>query len=210
MEAIIWTNGRFICYNKTNEFGELNMNFTDIFKSMPPEEICTKFDIFELVGKDFYAVTAGKDKQYNSMIGSGGGVGLLFKKPATWCLFRSDRYTLELIQKERTYTLSFFPAEYKEAMMFLGKSSGRDSDKMEKVSLTVIQTPSGDTAFLEAGLILECKLVIQTVVKPEDFFSQEATDYVSGEYKTESGYRKIVFGEITHAWIKNSFTKNIG
>jgi len=30
-----------------------------------------------LVGKDFYAITAGKKEHYNSMIGSGGGFGLI-------------------------------------------------------------------------------------------------------------------------------------
>lgn len=47
------------------------------------------------LGKDFFAITAGKKDHYNSMIGSGGGFGMLFKKPTTWCLLRADRYPLK-------------------------------------------------------------------------------------------------------------------
>ena len=178
------------------------MNFNELFKQIPSEDICEKFNIFTLVGKDFYAVTAGKKEHYNSMIGSGGGFGLFFKKPTTWCLFRKDRYTLELIEKEQTYTLSFFPNEYKEQMLFLGRESGRDSKKMNEVDLTSIETPSGDMTFKEAKLIVECRLTAITTPNPDDFYSQESRDYIDEAYKDANDYRKLVFGEITNVWIK--------
>ena len=178
------------------------MNFDQLFKEISAEELCDKFNVFTLVGKDFYAITAGKKDHYNSMIGSGGGLGLLFKKPTTWCLLRKDRYTLEMIQKEQTYTLSYFPNEYKEQMLFLGHKSGRDSEKMKDVALTSIQTPSGDMSFKEAKLIIECVLTAITTPDPSDFYSQESKDYIDEAYKDANDYRKLVFGEITHVWVK--------
>jgi flavin reductase (DIM6/NTAB) family NADH-FMN oxidoreductase RutF len=150
----------------------------------------------------FTVITAGKEDHYNSMIGSGGGLGLLFKKPTTWSLLRADRYTLEIIQKEQTYTLSYFPKEYKVQALFLGSESGRDSEKMKEVELTSVQTPSGDMSFKEARLIIECKLTEITTANPNDFYSQEAKDYINEAYKEASDYRKLVFGEITHVWVK--------
>jgi len=178
------------------------MNFDQLFKEISAEELCDNFNVFTLVGKDFYAITAGKEDHYNSMIGSGGGLGLLFKKPTTWCLLRKDRYTLEMIQKEQTYTLSYFPNEYKEQMLFLGHKSGRDSEKMKDVALTSIQTPSGDMSFKEAKLIIECVLTAITTPDPSDFYSQESKDYIDEAYKDENDYRKLVFGEITYVWVK--------
>ena len=178
------------------------MNFDELFNQISAESICENFNIFSLVGKDYYAVTAGKKEHYNSMIGSGGGFGLFFKKPTTWCLFRKDRYTLELIEKEQTYTLSFFPNEYKEQMLFLGRESGRDSKKMNEVDLTSIETPSGDMTFKEAKLIVECRLTAITTPNPDDFYSQESRDYIDEAYKDANDYRKLVFGEITHVWIR--------
>jgi len=178
------------------------MDFEQLFKQISTKELCDNFNVFTLVGEDFYAITAGKKNNCNSMIGSGGGLGLLFKKPTTWCLIRQDRYTLEMIQKEQTYTLSYFPNEYKEQMLFLGRKSGRDCEKMKEVELTSVQTPSGDMSFKEARLIIECTLTAITTPNSSDFYSQESKDYIDEAYKDANDYRKLVFGEITHVWIK--------
>jgi len=174
------------------------MKFDQLFKRISPEEISD--NAFTLAGKDPFVITAGKKDHYNSMIGSGGGLAVLFKKPTTWCIIRADRYTLELMLKERTYTLSYFPEEYKERMLFLGSRSGRDSGKMKEVELTSVQTPSGDMSFKEARLIINCKLTQITTPDPDDFYTQEAKDYISEAYKEANHYRKYVFGEITHVW----------
>jgi flavin reductase (DIM6/NTAB) family NADH-FMN oxidoreductase RutF len=155
------------------------MNFDQLFKEISPEEISD--NVFTLVGKVFPVITAGKEDRYNSMTGSGGGMGLLFKKPTTWCLLRADRYTLELIQKEQTYTMSYFPNQYMKQILFLGSKSGRDSQKMKEVELTSVQTPSGDMSFKEARLIIECKLTQITTPNPNDFYTQEAKDYINDE-----------------------------
>jgi len=176
------------------------MNFDQLFNRISPEEIPD--NVFTLVGKDFYVITAGKEGDYNSMIGSGGGMGVLFRKPTTWCVLKADRYTLELIQKEQTYTMAYFPNEFKEQMLFLGSKSGRDSEKMKEVELTPVQTPAGDMSFKEARLIIECKLTEITTPNPSDFYTQEAKDYLNEAYKEESDYRSYVFGEITDVWVK--------
>jgi len=176
------------------------MNFDDLFEQISPEDISD--NVFTMVGKDLTVITAGKQDRYNSMIGSGGGLGLLFMKPTTWCILRADRYTLELIQKEQTYTMSYFLNEYKKQIRFLGSESGRDSEKMEDVELTGVQTPCGNMSFKEARLIIECKLTAITTAKPDDFYTQEAKDAINEAYKEANVYRKYVFGEIARVWLK--------
>ena len=176
------------------------MNFNQLFKQIFPEEISD--NVFKLAGKDFYLITAGKENHYNSMVGSGGGFGMMFMKPATWCFLRADRYTLEIIEKEQTYTLSYFPNEYREQMLFFGKKSGRNSEKMKETELTKIQTSSGNISFKEAKLIIECKLTALTIGHPDDYCTQEAKDYINEAYKEANVYRKMVFGEISHVWVK--------
>jgi flavin reductase (DIM6/NTAB) family NADH-FMN oxidoreductase RutF len=184
----------------TNQVNVKEMNFDQLFKPISPEEIGDS--VFTLVGKDFMVITAGKKDHFNSMIGSGGGLGMLFKKPTTWTVLKASRYTLELIQKEQTYTLSYFPDEFKEQMLFLGSKSGRDSEKMKEAELSSVQTPSGNMSFKEARLIIECQLTAVTTPHPNDFYSQEAKDYLKEAYKDASDYRKFVFGEITRVWVK--------
>ena len=185
---------------KTNHVNVKEMNFDQLFRQISPEEI--RDDVFTLAGKVFPVITAGNVDHYNSMIGSGGGLAVLFKKPTTWCILRADRYTLEMILKEQTYTMSYFPNEYKEQILFLGSKSGRDSKKMKEVELTSIQTPFGNMSFKEARLIIECKLTELTTANPNDFYSQEAKDWINEAYKEANDYRKLVFGEITHVWVK--------
>lgn len=180
------------------------MNFEQLFKQTSPEEISDNVftAVGTLTGNEFYTITAGKENHYNSMVGSGGGLGVYMKMPATWCLLRSDRYTLEIMEKIGTYTLSYFPAEHKKQVLFLGSKSGRDSEKMKETQLTSIRTPTGNMSFKEANIIIECKLLVLSTVTLDELCAQEAKDYVSEEYKDENHYRKLAFGEITHVWVK--------
>ena len=177
------------------------MNFEQLFKKVSPEDITD--NVFTLVGKVFPVVTVCNGDNCNSMTASGGGMVLLFRKPHTMLIFPSNRYTLELIEKEQTYTLSYFSAEYRKQVMFLGSKTGRDSEKMKEVELTGVRLSSGNMSFIEARLILECKLTqIITPVFPDDFYSQETKDLLSEPYKDPGEHRKYVFGEITNVWVK--------
>ena len=174
--------------------------FRKLFTEITLGNAFEKQNLFSLLEKDFYVVTAGKSGNYNSMVGSGGGVGLFLKKPSTWNLFRTDRYTLELIKREQTYTLSYFPSKYKKQVLFLASKSGRDSTKMKEFELTSIHTPSENIAFKEANLIIECQLTAITTPLPNDFYSKESKSYIDEAYKDANEYRKLVFGEIIHLW----------
>ncbi|MGO8806563.1 MAG: flavin reductase [Candidatus Bathyarchaeia archaeon] len=185
---------------KANHVNVKEMSFDQLFRQISPEEICD--NVFTLVGKVFAVVTAGKEDHYNSMTASGGGLGVLLRKPTSWLILQANRYTLELIQKEQTYTMSYFPDEYKKQILFLGRKSGRDSEKMKEVELTSVQTSSGDMSFKEARLIIECKLTALTTASPDDFYTQEAKDFINDAYREAKVYRKYVFGEITHVWVK--------
>jgi len=176
------------------------VKFEDLFSQIAPEEISD--NVFVLVGKVFPVVTVGGPKDCNAMVASGGGMGLLFRKPATWCVFPSNRYTLELIEKRGTYTLSYFSDEYRERFMFLGKKSGRDTNKMEEAELTAIETPLHNTSFEEARLVIECNLMQITVPAVSDFYSEETRKYLEETYRDPGEIRKYVFGEIMAAWTR--------
>ena len=176
------------------------MGFKQIFKQIAPEEITD--NVFTLFGKVFPVITVRTLDGCNAMVASGGGMAVHFRKPATWLLFPSNRYTLELIKKERAYTLSFFDDSHREQFMLLGKKSGRDSKKMTEVELTAIETPLGNMAFEEARLIMECKLTQITTANAEDFYSEEAKAYLAEAYTNPGEIRQYVFGEIIGIWEK--------
>ena len=175
--------------------------FTDLFKPIEPKNIPES--VFTLVGQDFAVLTAGNPAHYNSMVASWGGWGILFNNPAAFSMLRSSRYTLELMRKEKTYTITFFDNQFKNDIMLFGASSGRDSDaKMKNTKLTAVQTPAGRMVFKEAKLIVECKLIQVTTVSPDDFLVEENKQFVvsANPDAVPSDYHKMVYGEITHVW----------
>ena len=145
--------------------------FEELFDAIEAKDIPK--DVFTLVGSDYTVITAGTPSHYNSMVAGWGGWGILFNKPATWCLLRSSRYTLELIRREQTCTMSYFDEAYKEDIMLFGMKSGRDGDKMKESKLTSVQTPSGNMTYKEARIVVECKVIEITTVSPDDFYTEE-------------------------------------
>jgi flavin reductase (DIM6/NTAB) family NADH-FMN oxidoreductase RutF len=182
---------------------EEDMNVKTFEELFQPIEVAELTDnVFKLVGKDFTVITAGDSVSYNSMTASWGGQGILFEKPVTWCFLRASRYTLEMIKKETSYTMSYFDDKYKEQVVFFGSKSGRNTDKMKETALTHVLTPSGNSSYKEARLIFECKLTGITTVNPDDFCEQADKDFVIEGYNDAKAYHKIVFGEITNIWIR--------
>ncbi|MDH6356608.1 flavin reductase [Parabacteroides sp. PF5-9] len=176
------------------------MGFDELFKQISAEDLTD--NVFKLVGKDYTVITAGNAERYNSMTASFGGWGQLFSKPTTWCFLRANRYTLEVIREENSYTMSYFADEYKDQVLFFGSKTGKDTDKMKETTLTMVQTPSGNISYKQARLIIECKLTELTTVKPDDFYTQEGKDFVTEAYEEVKDYHKLVFGEITNVWVK--------
>jgi flavin reductase (DIM6/NTAB) family NADH-FMN oxidoreductase RutF len=174
--------------------------FDELFVSVAPTELSG--NVFQLVGQDFMVITAGTETDYNSMTASWGGWGILFNEPATWCFLRASRYTLEYMKREKTYTMTYFDEPYKDQIMLFGSSSGRDSDKMKKHTLTVVKTPLGNISYKEAKLIIECELIQITTVQPDDFYTEEGKTFVVDAYKEVKAYHKLVLGKITNVWVK--------
>jgi flavin reductase (DIM6/NTAB) family NADH-FMN oxidoreductase RutF len=177
-------------------------SFDDLFKQINVKEIPE--DVFTLMSEDFAVLTAGTPSHYNSMVVGWGGWGTSLNRPVAYCILRASRYTLELMRKEQTYTMTFFDEQFKDDIMEFGKQSGRDSDaKMKNTQLTSVQTPDGNMTFKEAKLIIELKLAQVTTVSPDDFYLQEGRDFVvnANPGGKHNDYHKIVFGEITNVWV---------
>jgi flavin reductase (DIM6/NTAB) family NADH-FMN oxidoreductase RutF len=173
-------------------------SFSDTFEAIAAEDI--QENILKLVGHDFTVITSGKIPNQNSMTASFGGMGILFNKPTTWCFLRASRYTLEIIRNEKNYTMSYFPEQYKNDVVYFGSKTGRDSDKMKNSKLTPITTPDGGSSYEEAKLIIECSLTAINTVSPDEYFTDEGRDFVVEGFNDAKDYHKLVFGEITRVW----------
>ena len=175
-------------------------SFGELFTEIQPDQISES--IFKLVGKDNTVITAGTEIGFNSMVAGDGGMGLLLGKPVTFCGLRGSRYTLEVILKDKVYTMTYFEEKYRDQFMLFGKKSGRDSEKMKETTLTPVITPSGKVAYKEAKLIIECKLAQTLTVNPEECYSDDNKKFFEDAYNEVGSYHKVVFGDITNVWIR--------
>ncbi len=174
------------------------------FEELFVETTAAEFDenIFNLVSKDYSVITAGAVPEHNSMIASWGGYGIMFNKPVSWCFLRANRYTLEKMRESQTYTICYFPEAYKSDIMIFGTKSGRDSNKMSEATVTPVSTPDGMPAYKEAKVIVECTLTSVTTVSKSDFYTEEGRNFVQEGFDDAKDWHKLVFGEITHIWVR--------
>lgn len=175
-------------------------SFDELFKSIDAKDIDQ--NIFKLLEENHSVITSGTDSSYNSMTASWGGWGRIYEKQVAWCTLGAGRYTLELIKKNGTYTFSFFDASHKDQVLFLGSKTGRDSDKMKELKLTKVDTPSGNITYKEAFLVLECKLIQQSTINPEDVKEAEDKEFLDKAYKSVKGYHQLLIGDITKVWLR--------
>lgn len=155
-----------------NNFKE--MNFDD-FNTSP----------FSKIGKEWMLITAGTKEKINTMTASWGALGVMWGKNVAFTFIRPQRYTKKFVDNNETFSLCFFPEEYKKVLSYLGSVSGKDEDKISKTNLTfdfIDNTPY----FNEASLVLVCKKLYVQNLNPECFVLPELDNkwYENKDYHT--------------------------
>ncbi|MBP6069743.1 MAG: flavin reductase [Bacteroides sp.] len=150
-----------------------------------------------MLSEDWMLITAGNNSQFNMMTASWGGLGFLYEKPVTYCFINPTRYTYQLMEKNDTYTLSFYTEAYRNALQYCGSNSGKDTDKVKGAGLTPITTPLGSKAFSEAWLIIECRKLVSQSLTPEAINNNELQQKWMGKQ-----LHKMYIGEIINVWVK--------
>ncbi|MDR1884583.1 MAG: DUF4468 domain-containing protein [Prevotella sp.] len=146
---------------------------------------------------DWTLITSGATSRTNVMTASWGGIGTFREKPVAFCFLNPTRYSVEVMDNDEYYTISFYTEAYKDALRYCGSVSGRTTDKIKGSGLTPIKTPSGSTAFAEAWMILECKKMLS-----QQLSADTAVDKNLPNDRTKDGYHKMYIGEILNVWIK--------
>lgn len=99
------------------------------------------YNVFELFDQQWALVTAGSIEHYNSCTVGWGSLGNLWgptgrSRPTVTVYVHPARYTCEFLERGDTFTVSFYPPEYRRALGYIGSHSGRDGDKAAAAGLT--------------------------------------------------------------------------
>ena len=139
-----------------------------------------ELDILSVFEKQWALLTAGEQDNFNTMTIGWAQLGTLWGKPVANVYVRDSRYTLGFMDNNDYFTVSFYPEEYKSALVTLGSKSGRDMDKMNDSGLTPEFLDNGVT-FKEAELTLVCKKMHKQIVDPDAMPKDVREAYYSDE-----------------------------
>ncbi len=155
------------------------------------------FNPFRAIGDQWMLITAANDGKVNTMTASWGGAGVLWNKNVVTCYVRPQRYTRQFTDASEYFSVSFLPEQYRRQLVYCGRVSGRDEDKIAGSGLTLC----GDYEapfFEEADTALICRKIYVGELKPEgiQYPEMDKANY------PEKDYHIVYIGEITAALVR--------
>ena len=166
-----------------------------MFNKIDPKQL--DLNPFSAIGDKWMLVTAGDSNKANTMTASWGGAGVLWNKNVVTCYIRPQRFTRELIDANEYFSVSFLPEEFRKQLVYCGRVSGRDEDKIMGSGLTLLNDYAAP-CFEEADTVLICKKIYVGELKPQGIVYPEHDE---ANYPAKD-YHIVYIGEITEALVK--------
>ena len=143
------------------------------FTTISPKEIDK--NVFETIGRQWMLISAGDEKSMNTMTASWGGLGVLWNKNVCFAFIRDSRYTLEFVDNNDFFTLSFFGGNYMKELTFCGRNSGRNTDKLKETGLIPVFDAEAPY-FEQAETVLVCKKLYKQKMNAESFIDKSLVE----------------------------------
>lgn len=153
-------------------------------------------------------LTTKADGKVNTMAISWGMLGIEWSKPTFITVVRENRFTRHLLEKNPEFTINIPVGDFdKKIIGFCGTKSGRDTDKIAALGLTL--EPS-DCIFVpgikELPLTLECRVVFKQLQEPTLLTEENRKTYYPQDVDSTScgankDYHIAFYGEIVKAYI---------
>lgn len=164
-------------------------------------------EIFEAL-KQGILVTTKADDQVNTMTISWGGLGIEWETPIFTLYVRENRHTKTLLDKNGEFTINIPFGDFnKKILGVCGTKSGKNTDKIKKLGLTLIPSDTLSVpAIKELPLTLECKVIYKqkqeknaiSKERNERFYPQDVSSEFHG---ANQDYHTVYYGEILNAYI---------
>lgn len=153
-------------------------------------------NVFNLIGKDWFLVTAGSSGEFNMMTASWGTMGVFWHKPVLICFIRPTRHTFNFMEESDLFSVSFLKDDNRSILNYCGSHSGRDGNKVEATGLLPVEMENGTISYEQSKLVLECKKIYFDDLKPVFFLPEEADE----KFYPNKDYHRVYYGEIVAAY----------
>ncbi len=155
-------------------------------------------EMLDQLQKGAFLTVKDSDK-LNTMTIGWGTLGFMWKKPILVVAVRYSRYTYEMLEKAKEFTVSVpLNINMAKELGICGTKSGRDVDKFKECGLTTTDAKVINTPIIEkCDLHYECKVVYQQAMEPA-LVAEEINESAYGN----KDYHVIYYGEIVASYIK--------
>ncbi|GAB6180011.1 flavin reductase [Desulfotomaculum defluvii] len=156
-------------------------------------------ELLEQLPKGAFLTVKDDQDRINTMTIGWGTVGFMWQKPVFMVMIRPSRYTYQLIENAKYFTVSIpIKKDLKKALAICGSKSGRDINKFSECNLTlepgkVVHTP----IIGECDLHYECKLLYQQVMEPA-----LVDPSIKKLAYSKNDYHIMYYGEIVASYVK--------
>jgi flavin reductase (DIM6/NTAB) family NADH-FMN oxidoreductase RutF len=128
----------------------------------------------------------------NAMTIGWGTIGIIWSKPIFTVFVRPSRYTYDLIETMRDFTVNVPTPELADQVLYLGTVSGRDQNKLKEKGFTA--TPGNK---VKSPIIEECAINYECrVVHKNDIIPEMLLDEIRDRAYRQGDFHRIYFGEI--------------
>jgi flavin reductase (DIM6/NTAB) family NADH-FMN oxidoreductase RutF len=164
-----------------------------MFKEITAKEI--KRNLINAIGNEWMLISAGDKNGHNMMTASWGFMGEMWGQDTAIAMIRPQRYTMEFVDKNDYYALSFY-GNSKEIHKVCGSMSGRYVDKTALTDLTPVFADN-TVYFSEANLVIICKKQYVQDMDETCFIDNEPLKWYANK-----DYHKMIFGKIEKVLVK--------
>lgn len=159
-----------------------------MFREITAKDI--KDNLIKVIADEWMLISAGDESGYNMMTASWGFMGEMWGNDAAIAMVRPQRYTMEFINSNDYFTLSFY-GDNKAVHKVCGSESGRDVDKTALTGLTPVF--ESDTVYFEqARLVLICKKQYVQRLEEDCFVVKEPNE----KWYPDKDYHYMIIGKI--------------
>lgn len=165
-----------------------------MFREISAKEISD--NLIKMIADEYMLITAGDREGHNMMTASWGFAGEMWGSDCVMAVVRPQRYTMEFLEKQDYFTLSFY-GDNKGIHKICGGKSGRDCDKTALTGLTPV-FQDNTVYFDEARAVIVCKK--QYVQKMDEACF---TDTAPLKWYPDKDYHYMIIGRIEKVLIKD-------
>ena len=150
-------------------------------------------EVTEALSSNGAFLTVKAEDKINTMTIGWANIGYIWSKPVLMVAVRKSRYTYNLIEKSKDFTVSIpFIGKMADELKFCGSKSGRNFDKFNELDLQTINGEKVNSPLIKGcDIHYECQIVYKQDMKSDELIeSYKNNHYKNGDYHT------LYFGEI--------------